>query len=216
VRGAERCPAKKHDTLETNHEKLPPIKTILGIETYVADAGRTTGEGDWGHLVLLARNEVGYHNLIQLTSLASLEGFYSRRVSTSSCSSASVRGSSPPPPAWAGIWLRRSRPRPRAADELIRTYQRLVGAENYYLELQWPTTRTCRRAQGARAARPQPLPDRSGGTHGAHLVMANDLHYAVRHDAVAEEVVLATQQKMTIAAVREERPRVATCSGSTP
>ena len=208
--GAERCPAKKHDTLETNHEKLPPIKTILGIETYVADAGRTTREkGDWGHLVLLARNEVGYHNLIQLTSLASLEGFYSRPridlellerfgeglIATSSC--------------LGGHLAKTLKAKgPEAADELIRTYQRLVGAENYYLELQWHNDQNL-------AGEPKEHEQHDLNRYligaaertGAHLVMANDLHYAVRHDAVAEEVVLATQQKMTIAAVREERAK---------
>jgi DNA polymerase III alpha subunit len=208
--GAERCPAKKHDTLETNHEKLPPIKTILGIETYVADAGRTTREkGDWGHLVLLARNEVGYHNLIQLTSLASLEGFYSRPridlellerfgeglIVLSSC----LGGHLAKTLAAKG---------PQAADDLIHTYQRLVGAENYYLELQWHNDQNL---AGTDREHEQHDLNRyligAAQRTGAHLVMANDLHYAVRHDAVAEEVVLATQQKMTIAAVREERAK---------
>jgi len=55
------------------------IKPIIGCEVYVAQDsrhGRTTGDKNYYHLVLLARDDVGYRNLIQLTSKAHLEGFY--------------------------------------------------------------------------------------------------------------------------------------------
>ena len=53
------------------------IKPILGMETYVTrgrrhDRARETAH----HLVLLARNERGFKNLMRLSSLAFLEGFY--------------------------------------------------------------------------------------------------------------------------------------------
>jgi DNA polymerase III subunit alpha len=56
------------------------IKPILGCETYVATrsmddrTGKEDRSGD--HLILLAKNKTGYHNLIKLISLANLEGFY--------------------------------------------------------------------------------------------------------------------------------------------
>jgi DNA polymerase III subunit alpha len=56
------------------------IKPILGCETYVATrsmderTGKEDRSGD--HLILLAKNKTGYHNLIKLVSLANLEGFY--------------------------------------------------------------------------------------------------------------------------------------------
>ena len=55
------------------------IKPIIGCEIYVAAGSRTSkGHGDKSpyHLTLLARNNTGYRNLIQLVSKAHLEGFY--------------------------------------------------------------------------------------------------------------------------------------------
>ena len=56
------------------------IKPILGCEVYVARnsmATRTEKEDRSGrHLILLAKNEKGYHNLIKLISLAWIDGFY--------------------------------------------------------------------------------------------------------------------------------------------
>ncbi|MDD5038636.1 MAG: DNA polymerase III subunit alpha [Dehalococcoidales bacterium] len=57
------------------------IKPIIGCEIYVAKNGRSnrnTGEKNHYHLLLLAKNQTGYHNLIQLTTRAHLEGFYYR------------------------------------------------------------------------------------------------------------------------------------------
>ena len=58
------------------------IKPIIGCEVYVARRGRTKKEGKkdasgW-HLILLAKNLIGYHNLMKLISLAWLEGQYYR------------------------------------------------------------------------------------------------------------------------------------------
>ncbi len=55
------------------------IKPIIGCEVYVAPNSRLSrdaSEKNHYHLVLLARNQTGYHNLIQLTTKAHLEGFY--------------------------------------------------------------------------------------------------------------------------------------------
>ncbi len=56
------------------------IKPILGCEVYVAQRGRTQRDArldkEQNHLVLLAKNEKGYKNLIKLVSTAFSEGFY--------------------------------------------------------------------------------------------------------------------------------------------
>ena len=54
------------------------IKPIIGMEAYIAPKSMTDREGvrEYAHLVLLAKNDVGYHNLIVLSSLAFTEGFY--------------------------------------------------------------------------------------------------------------------------------------------
>jgi DNA polymerase-3 subunit alpha len=59
------------------------VKPIVGMETYVAEGGiaersRGPGQARNDHLTLLVRNEEGYRNLIKLTSIAYLEGFYYR------------------------------------------------------------------------------------------------------------------------------------------
>lgn len=65
--------------------KKAGIKPILGMEAYVAPGDRRTKQRIDGpkskayyHLVLLARDIVGYKNLVKLTSLAYTEGFYSK------------------------------------------------------------------------------------------------------------------------------------------
>lgn len=56
------------------------IKPILGIEAYIAARGRTDRDPAKDkaryHLTLLAQNDEGYRNLMQLTTLANLEGMY--------------------------------------------------------------------------------------------------------------------------------------------
>jgi DNA polymerase-3 subunit alpha len=60
------------------------IKPIIGMEAYVAPGDRhartraTPGDRSYYHLVLLARDRVGYQNLIKLSSLAYTEGFYGK------------------------------------------------------------------------------------------------------------------------------------------
>jgi DNA polymerase-3 subunit alpha len=58
------------------------LKPILGMEAYVAPGSRLergrprAGAKPYHHLVLLARDAAGYRNLVKLSSLAYLEGFY--------------------------------------------------------------------------------------------------------------------------------------------
>jgi len=55
------------------------IKPIIGCEVYVAQdsrLSRNAGDKNSRHLILLAKNQTGYRNLIQLTTKAHLEGFY--------------------------------------------------------------------------------------------------------------------------------------------
>src|SRR5687767_1363843 len=64
--------------------KKAGIKPIIGMEAYVAPGDRrqrgrdATRTKPYYHLVLLARDAVGYRNLIKLSSLAFTEGFYTK------------------------------------------------------------------------------------------------------------------------------------------
>ena len=53
------------------------VKPIIGCEFYVAfDRKYKTGKADTAHLVLLAKNNEGYNNLLKLNGIAATEGFY--------------------------------------------------------------------------------------------------------------------------------------------
>ncbi len=56
------------------------IKPIIGIETYVAVRKHTDKDPQKDkqryHLIVLAMNETGYHNLMKLSTIANLEGYY--------------------------------------------------------------------------------------------------------------------------------------------
>jgi DNA polymerase III alpha subunit len=207
-RDLERCPKKGTPAPEGVHGTLVPIKAILGIETYVADAGRESREkGDWGHLVLLARTDEGWANLRELASRASLEGFYSKPridlelltrygsglIALSSCLGGHL----------ARVWRTSGE---AAADALIKRYQSIVGVENYWLELQWHNDQDL---EGEPRFHEQHDLNRyllgAAARTGARLVMANDLHYAWRKDAPLEEIALTIQQQTTLAAVAEAK-----------
>jgi DNA polymerase-3 subunit alpha len=55
------------------------LRPIIGCEVYISPEGRlnrTPGDKNNYHLVLLAKNQTGYRNLLQLVTKAHLEGFY--------------------------------------------------------------------------------------------------------------------------------------------
>ena len=65
------------------------IRPILGFEAYVAFGSRHLREkpegapANYAHLVLLAKNKAGYRNLVKLTSIGFVEGYYRRpRIGT--------------------------------------------------------------------------------------------------------------------------------------
>ncbi len=168
------------------------VKPILGCEFYVAPVGRHSREGgdkNPYHLILLARNEVGYHNLIQLATKAHLEGFYYKpRVDKELLAlhhdglialSACIRGEIP------RLILEG---RAEEAREAARWHREVFG--DFYLELQ-------------RHALPEleqinPELIAIGRELGIPLVATNDVHYILREDASAHELLLCIQTNSTI------------------
>ena len=71
-----------HDACHATKKKfagLPPIKPILGCETYVTSTGdhRSRDKNEYRyHLCLHAKNQTGYHNLVKLISEAHINGVY--------------------------------------------------------------------------------------------------------------------------------------------
>lgn len=122
-------------------EGKPAFKPILGCEMYVArhkKESKIKENGDMGgkHLVVLAKNYVGYKNLIKLVSRAWVDGFYMRPRTDHDdlerfhegliVSSACIAGEVPSKILKGDI---------DGARESIRWFKRVFG-EDYYLELQ--------------------------------------------------------------------------------
>ena len=121
--------------------KKAGIKPIIGVETYMAPESRhnkitRSDERNNYHLLLLAKNDQGYKNLIKLVSISYLEGFYYKpRVDWEVlqkykegiiASSACLAGEIPV--------LIRSGNFDRAKKRILE-FNELYGQGNYYLEL---------------------------------------------------------------------------------
>jgi DNA polymerase-3 subunit alpha len=168
------------------------VKPILGMEAYVtrghrADKMRKKGElAQIHHLILLAHNNEGYRNLMRLSSIGYLEGFYykpridmetlarhaSGLIGLSSC----LRGDVPQAIVHSGY---------DAAKEKARAYAELFGEGNFYLELQDHGIEEERAAKAG-------MVELSKDT-GIPLVATNDVHYLNKTDVEAHEVLLCLQ-----------------------
>ncbi len=127
-----------NERLEAAKKKL--FKPIIGCEMYVAHRGLTKKEGkpDQGgyHLIVLAKNEKGYHNLIKLVSKAWTEGFYYRPRTDRDELEKYHEGLIVSTACLGGEVPRRIRAgQMEEAEEAISWYKRVFG-DNYYLELQ--------------------------------------------------------------------------------
>ena len=162
------------------------VKPILGMEAYVALGDRTDrspSRSRSNHLVLLARNEQGYRNLIKLTSRSYLEGFYYKpRVDKALlrefsegliCLSACLKGE---------INERILENRESDAETAAKEFLDIFGEGNLYLELQ--DHGIPEQAQANEVLR------RISRRHGIPLVATNDCHYLKQTDAFAHDVLL--------------------------
>jgi DNA polymerase-3 subunit alpha len=169
-----------------NAARKKGLKPILGCEIYVAKESRhkKTGGGDQSnHLVLLAEDLNGYHNLCRLVSYGYLEGFYYRpRIDKELLSqhsgglialSACLKGSIP-----QLLLLERIDEALAEAAEL----RDIFGADNFYLELQDHNLPAQKQVN--------PLILEIAKKTGLGLVCTNDTHYLRREDSVAHDVLL--------------------------
>ncbi len=175
------------------------IKPIIGIEAYATpntsrferkrvkwgDGGKddVSAGGAYTHMTLLAETTAGMHNLFNLSSLASIEGYYYAPridrelmstyadgiIATTGCPSGEVQ-----------TWLRLGRY--EKAREAAAEFRDIFGAGNYFLELMDHGLDIERRVRDdlLRLARDLSLP----------LLATNDLHYTRQEDAAAQEHLL--------------------------
>jgi DNA polymerase-3 subunit alpha len=161
------------------------VKPLLGCEVYVADDRRAQQKG-YAHLTLLAESNEGYANLIRLSSLGYLEGYYYKPrvdwellerhaqgvVALSGCLSGRVCKA-----------LEEHR-QTDAAAELDRLAQ-VFGRDSVYVELQ--------NAHLPIQAQIVPQLVDLAATAGLPTVATGDVHYLLAEDARAHEALLCIQ-----------------------
>lgn len=167
------------------------IKPVIGCEVYVSPGSRfdretASGEDRYYHLVLLAENDQGYHNLMKIVSKGYVEGFYYKPrvdyevletfhegvIALSACLAGEVQ-------RYLGRGM---------YEEACRSalhYETIFGKGNFFLELQdhgIPMQKTVN--QGLL---------RMSRELGIDLVATNDIHYILAEDAVPHDILLCIQ-----------------------
>ena len=163
------------------------IKPILGCEVYVATGSRHARSGTPGatnnHLVLLAENLTGYHNLIKLVSAGYTEGFYYKpRIDKELLSrhSAGLIGLSSCLKGEVATGLRTEQP--RKAREAAATFRDIFGPGDFFLEMQYQGIEEQRTVNAGLPAIARDL--------GLPLVCTNDVHYLKQGDHRPHDVLL--------------------------
>jgi DNA polymerase-3 subunit alpha len=163
------------------------IKPILGCEVYVAPGSRTDRSGQPGetanHLVLLAETNEGFHNLIKLVSAGYTEGFYYKPRIDKELLSAHARGLIGLSSCLKGEVATRLRTdQARKALEAAAAYRDILGAGNFFLEMQYQGIDEQRVVNTGLLpiARDLELP----------LVCTNDVHYLRQSDRHPHDVLL--------------------------
>lgn len=183
------------------------FKPIFGCEMYVAPRRLFQMEKDQGdnrryHLIVLAKNQQGYHNLIKLVSKAWTDGFYGKprtdRVELEAhkegliICSACIAGEVPHKILKGDL---------EGAEEAVRWYQSVFG-ENYYLELQRhqvtdPNQRANRETYPLQQRANEEL-IRLAHKYGVKLVCTNDCHFVDQENAEAHDrlICLSTNRDL--------------------
>lgn len=163
------------------------IKPILGCEFYICnDLHRKQGKDDIGHIVLLAKNEEGFHNLLKLNEIAYCEGFYYKpRIDYKTleehskgviCLSACLAGHIP-----SFIIQRRY----DEADALCLKLKNMFEEGDFYLEIQdhgIPEQRLVNQYLSEMSKK-----------FNIKLVATNDVHYLYKDDAEMQDVLMCVQ-----------------------
>jgi DNA polymerase-3 subunit alpha len=171
------------------------VKPIIGVETYLAEKSRFDKQirigTDQYHLILLAKNNQGYHNLLKLVSSSYLEGFsYKPRidfkllqqyheglVATSACSSGIIPQK---------LLSKNDHEAEKWAKQFLELFN-----DDFYLEIQsHPKNSDCEAVR--------PLLIQLARRYGIPLVATNDIHYLNADDAEAQDALLAVQTRKTI------------------
>src|SRR5260221_116364 len=176
--------------------KASGINPVIGIEAYLTanmhDHSKRFSD-DYHHLLLLAKNNTGYYNLMKLTTIANTEGWHLRPridkgvlekyaeglIVTSCCLSGEI------PKMLLGE-------KTEEAYKTARWYQDVFGRENFYLELQ-EHQGTFEDGQPSPQGKLNQLLYRMHQEMQIPMVVTNDLHYVDANDADSHDVLLCVQ-----------------------
>ncbi|HVF57467.1 MAG TPA: DNA polymerase III subunit alpha [Pyrinomonadaceae bacterium] len=178
---------KKHD-----------VKPIIGCEVYLAPASRfdrkdgaQKGEKPYNHMILLAKDREGYHNLVRLTSKSFKEGFYRKpRIDRDLLAqfSGGLVGLSA---CLSGVPQQHLKQgRLDAAEKSAREFEDILGKGNYFLEIQDHELADQQKIN-------KDLIELSKKT-AIPLVATNDAHYLFREDYEAHDVMLCIGTGKTV------------------
>jgi DNA polymerase III subunit alpha len=169
--------------------KAKGIKPILGCELYISkkEDHRAPGEGDDNnHLLVLAENEVGYRNLIRITSEASLHGFYRKPRVSKRYLAEHAKGLIGFSGCLSGeLCEELVAGRYEKARSVAQQYEDIFGKGNFFLEIQDQGLEDEKKIHEAlfRLERELEIP----------LVATNDSHYLCGEDSHAHDVMLCVQ-----------------------
>ena len=172
------------------------IKPIIGFEAYVApqsrmDKTKSAGEDTYSHLILLARTNEGYKNLMKLSTIGYLEGFYYkpridmevlRRHAEGLIGSSACVGGAIPRALLDG--------KHEKAKTLAAEYVSIFGEGNFYFELQ------NHGIDREIVAFDEMI--KLGRSMGIPFIVTNDPHYLNPEDASSHEILLCIQTQTTI------------------
>jgi DNA polymerase-3 subunit alpha len=167
------------------------IKPILGCEVYVADDRRALQKG-YAHLTLLAETNEGYANLIKLSSLGYLEGYYYKPRVDWELLDAHSSGVIALSGCLSGrVCKALENGNPSEAEKEIGRLTDIFGADSVYVEIQNAGLDVQQRIN--------PLLRELASTTKLPLVATGDVHYLRHEDARAHEALLCIQSGDSLA-----------------
>jgi len=172
------------------------IKPIIGCEAYIAPKSRLDRSGTGirdsnAHMVILAKDEEGYANLMRLVTIGYLEGFYYKPRIDKDMLAQYKSGLIVLTSCLKGILnVHLTQDQVDLARRELDDFIQIVGKENVYIELQnhnLPLEQKVR-----------PLLRRLAQDAGVKCVATNDVHYIEQAHAQAHDALMAIQTQTTI------------------
>jgi len=165
------------------------VKPIIGCEVYVAPGSRfdkTRGDESYTHLVLLAKNEQGYRNLMKLVTLSFFDGFYYKPRVDKEVLEQYKEGLIATSACLAGQVARHLKQgNYEAAKEEAIYFSKVFGDGNFYLEVQDHGIPEQKKVNEGMFKLADEL--------GIPVIATNDIHYTNKEDARAHDVLLCIQ-----------------------